>query len=288
MHIPRLIVSSSQFSNPLAIRQSSKDTPRENNLRENNLEEYQVELNEQQSHHLSRVLRRKNNSSVELLIRENSLLCRGTISIINKKKALVTIDQKLETIFPNPRVHILLGQPSSKSLEQVIQQGTETGVSSFQIYPAEFTGARKPLNISRLELIRDNAVEQARLSHIPKILTLSSLTATLNQLPAANVLKILCSSPNEPSSKLDQPTIISALFAETEKKAIEANSPLEKHRESVEIYIAVGPEGGFSLAEIDLHLGNGFQTTSLGPYVARVETAVTIAAGISRLAAKIY
>ncbi|MCP3952819.1 MAG: RsmE family RNA methyltransferase, partial [Desulfobacterales bacterium] len=45
-----------------------------------------------------------------------------------------------------------------------------------------------------------------------------------------------------------------------------------------EVFIALGPEGGFTAEEIDLARQAGFQPVSLGPRILRAETA-TIAAG---------
>ena len=49
-----------------------------------------------------------------------------------------------------------------------------------------------------------------------------------------------------------------------------------------DVIVAVGPEGGFSDAEVQLALDSGWQGLHLGPRVLRVETAaVAIAAAVS-------
>ena len=42
--------------------------------------------------------------------------------------------------------------------------------------------------------------------------------------------------------------------------------------------LAVGPEGGFTLAEVDLAVGAGWQTMDLGPRILRIETAALVLA----------
>jgi RsmE family RNA methyltransferase len=45
-------------------------------------------------------------------------------------------------------------------------------------------------------------------------------------------------------------------------------------------WLAVGPEGGFTAAEVEAAKSRGWQTASLGPRVLRVETAAIAAAAI--------
>ena len=284
MHIPRIIVSSSQFHNYQEVKTLpvSVDEIQNQNLSSH---DFFLELDDKQTRHLTRSLRKNEGSNLELLVREDCLLFAGKIVATNKKTCKVQIHSALTTIAPSPIVHLLIAQANNKVIEQLVQQATECGISSCTVYPGDHTGNKTRINLERLELIRDSAVEQARLTHIPQIRLLDSLQQVIESIQGLGTHRLLCVSPNEDYSKTLQIPLITELFPKTQKKHDESNYSLEKQAESVEIYIAVGPEGGFSLSEIKLHLSNGFRTTSLGPYVARVETAVTIAAGVSRLAA---
>ena len=285
MHIPRIIVSSSQFKNYeecklLSTTLCSKDSVSINSAPDH----LSLQLDDKQTRHLTRALRRKEESAVELLVREDSSLYSGNLFDTDRKVCKVQITSVLPTIVASPLVHLLLGQASNKVIEQVVQQATELGVSSCTIYPGTHTGNKTRINLERLGLIRDSAVEQARLSHIPEIDYSSSLPEIIERIQGLGTQKLLCISPNEDYAKSQQVPLITNVLPITQKKHQDSKYQLEKQEESVEIYIAVGPEGGFSLSEIELYLSNGFQAVSLGPYVARVETAVTLAVGISRLA----
>jgi 16S rRNA (uracil1498-N3)-methyltransferase len=61
------------------------------------------------------------------------------------------------------------------------------------------------------------------------------------------------------------------IMSERGGAALPALEPTEAAR------IIVGPEGGFSAAEIELALGSGWSAHSLGPHVLRVPTAVAAA-----------
>jgi 16S rRNA (uracil1498-N3)-methyltransferase len=49
-----------------------------------------------------------------------------------------------------------------------------------------------------------------------------------------------------------------------------------------QVAMVVGPEGGFSEAEIQLATNHHFQPISLGPSILRTETAVTVALSMLR------
>lgn len=50
------------------------------------------------------------------------------------------------------------------------------------------------------------------------------------------------------------------------------------------VAIAIGPEGGFDLAEVEVAISAGWQSVSLGPTILRVETAAVVAAILFGLA----
>ncbi len=47
------------------------------------------------------------------------------------------------------------------------------------------------------------------------------------------------------------------------------------------VSLAIGPEGGFTMAEVDLARNAGWRAISLGPRVLRVETAAVLMAGLA-------
>ena len=54
---------------------------------------------------------------------------------------------------------------------------------------------------------------------------------------------------------------------------------------SAEVWVAVGPEGGFAADELDAAAERGFQTISLGPTILRAATAAVAAVAALKCAA---
>ena len=61
-------------------------------------------------------------------------------------------------------------------------------------------------------------------------------------------------------------------------------SALNKEEIQEDVLILVGPEGDFSVDEVDLALKNGFQSISLGENRLRTETAGLVAVTIAQFA----
>ena len=60
----------------------------------------------------------------------------------------------------------------------------------------------------------------------------------------------------------------------------ERSAPLPQVPTPESIVVAVGPEGGFSAAEVDEARAHGFTTFALGPRLLRAETAAIVAAAL--------
>lgn len=77
--------------------------------------------------------------------------------------------------------------------------------------------------------------------------------------------------------KISQDCDFKIVFWEKESQPLASNS-IQPHGQNVKkIFVMLGPEGGFSSAEIKRIVAHGFQTVALGPRILRAETA-TVAA----------
>jgi 16S rRNA (uracil1498-N3)-methyltransferase len=121
----------------------------------------------------------------------------------------------------------------------------------------------------RWRRIAVEAAKQSRRSGLPEIAEPVRLTTILTGDKASPV-------PEHSSTGATAPLRI--LLSETEE-----DQPLLRIVESAgarEIALAVGPEGGWTAAEIGLFTGTGWHSASLGPRILRVETAVIAALAI--------
>ncbi|MBN1932992.1 MAG: 16S rRNA (uracil(1498)-N(3))-methyltransferase [Desulfobacterales bacterium] len=159
-------------------------------------------------------------------------------------------------------VQIVIAQAflKEKKMDILVRQLTELGVSKWIPFIAERSVARpdtKRLSIrmARWEKIAREAVKQCKRSKIPEIVTAFNFEEVIDFAKQCD-LKII--------------------FWENESKPI--NPLLLENKKGFKNVIAVlGPEGGFTIKEIEQAEKNGFMTASLGPRILKAETA-TLAA----------
>jgi 16S rRNA (uracil1498-N3)-methyltransferase len=160
--------------------------------------------------------------------------------------------------FPNtePSLKLALAQalPKGDRLETVLRMGTEIGVSRFILFPAErsvvrWEAGKLEAKLQRLRTIVREAAEQCFRSILPEVSMTKDLGTLLKEVPDAIVL--------------------SEVETETQTLANSLKPGLE------ELTLVVGPEGGWSLRELEQI---GKRGVTLGPLVLRTDTAGPAAA----------
>lgn len=142
---------------------------------------------------------------------------------------------------------VVLGMPRAPALEDALVAGTEAGATAFWLVAAERTppGAFKA---DRVERVLRAAVTQCGRPDMPAVHGPVRLGA-LGGLPEA---RYMCHPGSEPAS----------------------GGPTAEYAA-----VAIGPEGGWSPAEVETLGALGFRPLALGPYVLRTPTAVAAALG---------
>lgn len=167
-------------------------------------------------------------------------------------KTAVPIEQiPLNTEHPK-RLTLIQALPKGDKPESIVQAGTELGVASFVFFPSDrsivrWEADKREQKLRRLSIVAREAAEQSFRSRIPSVTYLSSLSAVFQSYPAALALS----------------------ESEAEQKMLD--------RESPELALIVGPEGGWSPAELQLIGDRGI---TLGPRVLRTEHAGPAAAAV--------
>lgn len=149
-----------------------------------------------------------------------------------------------------------------RKMDRVIRQLTELGISRWLPFFSERSVPRP--NPKRLENRRQRwekivieAMKQCRRAVLPKVAAAVSFDEMLRQV-ADEDLKLA--------------------FWETESNPMDIQQLVGNRRSPKTICFMIGPEGGFTLPEVEKAKDAGFVTVSLGPRILRAETA-TIAAG---------
>lgn len=151
--------------------------------------------------------------------------------------------------------------------EWVLQKGTELGVHCFVPIISERTVVRDPAQIEdkrkRWERIIQEAAEQSGRVRLPILAAPLLLQAAMTQSMAQNDLSLL------PSPGLSAPSPADRLNGRSTPS---------------HIGLFIGPEGGFSAAEVTQAQAAGLLSVSLGPRILRAETASIVAVALTMAA----
>lgn len=160
-----------------------------------------------------------------------------------------------------PKMHITVVQSLAKGdkIEQVIQHGTEIGVSRFVLVQTErsvlkLSGEREKSRVYRWQRIAKEAAEQAHRAIVPVIEGVTSLQRALETMADTDILTL---HPHGSAPSL----------AEWMRR-----NPLSRR-----VAFIVGPEGGLTDDEVALCARHGATSVSLMPRILRTETAALVA-----------
>ena len=218
-------------------------------------------LHGDQAQHLSRVLRAQPGMEFDVVAGGRAWLAR--IASIDRDSVHFTLLRELQTA-PALPVTLLLSIFKFDRMEWAIEKAVELGCSRILPVIAERTerhlAQAAGKRVERWRRLALEAAKQSRRSDLPEIADPSRLTALAAGEPAAAPLRILLSETEE-----DQPLL----------------RVLQESPNAVEgIMLAVGPEGGWTAAEIAMFTGAGWHSVSLGQRILRVETAVIAALAV--------
>ena len=207
----------------------------------------QISLQGDEHHHLTRVMRKKEGDTIEL-INGHDTLALGKIQSISKKESLIDIIKTETHESQLPPLILIQALPKLPLLELIIQKGTELGVSEFFLYPSMLS-EKKDLSPTQMK----------RLNHI--------LISAMKQ----------CGRLDLPTIKMGFPKLdIPLFFGDLSERA-----PLLSQKAELPAALAIGPEKGFTEKELN-ELKEKGQGVRLSPYILRTETAAIT--GLSILA----
>ena len=212
--------------------------------------------------HIAKVLRLRAGDVVQLCD-GNGRECEATIRSVSPDTVTFDTEPWREAI-TEPHVKITLFQclPKAGKMETIIQKCVELGACGFVPVQSErcVVVLKPPYEgrIERWQRVSEEAAKQSRRGMIPQV----ELPVSLDKLDFTGFDTILAAYENEHAVSLK-----AALRAQCGK----------------EIAIVIGPEGGFSDAEIELLTKKGARSVSLGTRILRTETA-----GMAMLAQIMY
>ncbi len=169
------------------------------------------------------------------------------ITKLDKTEAHLVMITELERNLPARHVYLLWSLLKRDNNELIIQKATELGVSNFVPIISDRT-IKKEFNIERAHKIAIEAAEQCGRSDIPHVREPVHLLKALEEY-ADKITLLVCQQGDHETTLMDQ-----------------------------KIGLLVGPEGGWSPAELELFTTKEFGHITISSFVLRAETASLVAA----------
>ncbi len=216
------------------------------NLTDQNLE---VEIEGESFHHFKNVTRGKEGEDVQLF-NGKGLIASGVVSALTKKNLIVTV-QAFHTFERATSPTLILGVPKKEYLESILRSAIQTGVATIKLVTTEFT-PWKYKYYERLGKIMESTLIQCECAFLPLIEEYASLEDALN---SSDDLKLVFST--------------------------EVKNEAKKGIQNIQTLL-VGPEGGFSLEEIDF-LKNRADTILMKCNIPIMKAEVAVPFGIGLL-----
>ncbi len=213
-----------------------------------------IELTPTQHHYLTRVIRLQPGSRFHAIDGTGKLylaeLTGDNIQIIE-----LISSQDVEF----PPITLICALPKGNNFDDIVRACTELGVTEIVPAISDRTLLQpSPQKLQRWRKIAQEAAEQSERTSIPAIADPQPLQTIFARLPALSD-RYLCEARGE------HPHLLTCVQA---------------NRSNTPIIIAIGPEGGWTNAEIDLALQHEFKLVSLGKQILRTITAPIVALSI--------
>lgn len=210
--------------------------------------------------HLARVLRARPGEPLILLDNRGNGF-HAMVVTVGKSETTAQITGRAG-LPPEPPVHITVAQALGKAdkFEQVIQHGTEAGASAFIPMNTERCVVEIPLSkeserLARRRQIAKGASEQSGRAIQTEVFPFATFPSVLREMTEAECRLLL--HPGVESEPL---------------RAVLQRLPMPNR-----LLLMVGPEGGWSPAEVSAARAANVTPVTLGPRILRTETAALVA-----------
>nr|WP_155184470.1 16S rRNA (uracil(1498)-N(3))-methyltransferase [Fulvivirga lutimaris] len=214
---------------------------------EPNVSGEQFILNEEESRHCIKVLRKKPGDNITIIDGKGSFITTQIVDANPKKCLLKVLEFKAESI-KDFYIHIAIAPTKNiDRIEWFIEKSVEIGIDEISFINCQ-NSERRHLKMERLEKKAISAMKQSIKASLPKLNEIQSFKDFINV-------------------KDDSAKFIGFVDMDNPDHLI------HKAQKSSEYLMLIGPEGDFTLDEVELALTKGFQKISLGQSRLRTETA---------------
>lgn len=211
-----------------------------------------IELNDIESNHVVKVLRRQEGDQLQIS-NGRGVKVIGIINLAHPKKCMLSIQEvQFEEAQKNP-IHIAIAPTKNMDrLEWFVEKATEIGVDKITLLKCK-NNERKVVKMERLEKIMLSAMKQSQRFYLPELNELTPFKEFILKNPRGGIAHCYENIGDNKVSIADW----------------KLSGP-----------ILIGPEGDFTLEEVELAVKNGYKTIDLGKNRLRTETAALFATSI--------
>lgn len=221
------------------------------------IENNTITLNESESLHCVKTLRHKKGDHIFITDTKGNLF-KALIADPDSRETTAEIIEKVDFKIPDYNLHIAVAPTKNPDrMEWFIEKATEIGITEFTPIICRHS-EKKHLNISRIERILIAAAKQSLKFFFPVV------------------------KPAIPFMQIIQDTTCRNKFIATCNSEIASKNIKDVYSKNDDALILIGPEGDFSIEEINAAIQNGFQPINLGKNRYRTETAAIIACAAIR------
>jgi 16S rRNA (uracil1498-N3)-methyltransferase len=208
-------------------------------------------FDKEESRHIVKVLRKKTGDTLHIT-NGNGWLFNAEILVPDIKKCTVSIVSKTLQPKRGYNLHLVVAPTKMNDrFEWFLEKATEIGVEIITPIICEHS-ERKVIKKDRFEKILQSAMKQSLNCYLPKLNDAIAFKDFIKQHFQGDLFIAHCE--------------------ETNRKALK-----KELKPNTDITILIGPEGDFSVKEIEQALQNGFKPVTLGETRLRTETAAIVA-----------
>jgi len=210
------------------------------------------QLSDEEAKHCLRVLRKQQGDKIQITNGKGELYT-GTLDIIGKRAFVQITSTEVIPRTRNYYLHIAIAPTKNMDrLEWFLEKCTEIGIDEISLLLTSHS-ERKKIRFDRVEKIVLSAMKQSHQMHLPKCNDLITYKDFIAQdFSTSQKLICHCESDFEKGN-------------------------LKQYPKSEKVLILIGPEGDFSINEIEMAYKNGFKGLDLGINRLRTETAGIVA-----------
>lgn len=205
----------------------------------------------EESKHIVKVLRKQTGDKMHIT-NGNGWLFEAELIHANLKNCIVNITSKTKQLPAPYKLHLVVAPTKMNDrYEWFLEKATEIGVTEITPIICDHS-ERKIIKAARFEKILQSAMKQSLQCYLPKLNPAISFKEFIKMNHEGNTFIAHCE----------------------DRKKTALKSVLEAKKETT---ILIGPEGDFSVKEIDFALKNNWQPVTLGNTRLRTETAAIAA-----------